>query len=151
MNFFSKFFEKLPKEKIINGLIFLLSALFLTLLLSSKYYIFQSIMENGLSKRDIVATKKIEVVDVDKTEKRKRDLAKKVDPILTPLQNDYILNNYRNLISSVKNFREKDLSKKERNEEIIKFTDIADSDREKQALVYLVNTSDYNFNMIAHE
>ena len=75
MNFFSKFFEKLPKEKIINGLIFLLSALFLTLLLSSKYYIFQSIMENGLSKRDIVATKKIEVVDVDKTEKRKRDLA----------------------------------------------------------------------------
>lgn len=151
MNFFSKFFEKLPKEKIINGLIFLLSALFLTLLLSSKYYIFQSIMENGLSKRDIVATKKIEVVDVDKTEKRKRDLAKKVDPILTPLQNDYILNNYRNLISSIKNFREKDLSKKERNEEIIKFTDIADSDREKQALVYLVNTSDYNFNMIAHE
>src|SRR5699024_1248841 len=99
---------------------------------SSKYYIFQSIMENGLSKRDIVATKRIEVVDVDKTEKRKRDLAKKVDPILTPLQNDYILNNYRNLISSVKNFREKDLSKKERNEEIIKFTDIADSDREKQ-------------------
>ena len=65
MNFFSKFFEKLPKEKIINGLIFLLAALFLTLLLSSKYYIFQSIMEDGLGKRDIVATKSIEVVDVD--------------------------------------------------------------------------------------
>ena len=151
MNFFSRFCEKLPKEKLTNGFIFILAALFLTFLLSSKYYIFQSIMENGLSKKDIIATKKIEVVDIDKTEKRKRDLAKKVDPILTPLQNDYILNNYRNLISSIKNFREKDHSRKERNIEIIKFTDIADSDREKQALIYLVNTSDYNFHLIAHE
>ncbi len=151
MNIISKFLNNFPTRKLIDIMIFLFCSVVITFLLSSKYYIFQSLMENGISKKDIITTKKIEVVDVEKTDKKRRDISKKVDPILTPLQDDYVLNSYRNLLSAVKTIREKDLKRDQKNEEVINITDIADTPREKQALIYLVNTSDYNFDTIAHE
>lgn len=44
---------------------------------------FQKVIENGISKRDIVAQKDIKVIDTKKTEQHKKEVVQNVEPILT--------------------------------------------------------------------
>ena len=55
--------------KYVSCTIFLSFAIFFTILLSFKYFLFQTIITyDGISKKDITAPKTIEVTDVFKTE-----------------------------------------------------------------------------------
>ena len=83
--------DTFSSSKIINLLIFIAFALAMTFVLSAKYYFFQSIInDDGTSKRDIIAYKTIKVVDTFKTEQNKKEIAQKVEPILTPAEDTYI-------------------------------------------------------------
>ena len=64
MDFFSS-------TKCVGAVILLVTALILTTLLSSRYYLHHSVIENGISKRDVVANKTIKIVDTEKTQKLK--------------------------------------------------------------------------------
>ncbi|MFA6990211.1 MAG: hypothetical protein WC197_09095, partial [Candidatus Gastranaerophilaceae bacterium] len=83
-------------------IIFLFTLVVLTGLLSSKYYLYQNIIENSVSKKNIYATKSIKLIDTEKTDKRRRDVVKKVSPILTPIQDEYIINNLEKNLDSLR-------------------------------------------------
>ena len=116
-NFMADMFSS---SKVVNFLIFIVFALAMTAVLSARYYFFQSIInDDGTSKRDIVAYKTIKVVDTFKTEQNKKEIAQKVEPILTPAEDTYIKNNYALLIKAIDKVRAEKANynqKKRRNE-----------------------------------
>lgn len=80
--------------------------------------LFQSIIENGISKRDIIAQKTLTVEDVKRTEQHKREVAQKVEPILVPAEDDFIKSNLETLQNSIIQIRKKNSSEKEKIEEL---------------------------------
>lgn len=62
---------------------FIVFAFLMTVTISSQNYFFHKVIENGISKRDIVAQKDIKVIDTKKTEQHKKEVAQNVEPILT--------------------------------------------------------------------
>ena len=76
--------EFLSSSKILNILAFLAFTILISAIISSKNFFFKSIIENGISKKDIIAQKTITVVDVEKTERHRKEIVQKIEPILTP-------------------------------------------------------------------
>ncbi|MCK7516075.1 MAG: hypothetical protein MZV70_76940 [Desulfobacterales bacterium] len=70
--FINKMLDSFLSPKSLSVIIFILTLLVLTGLLSSRYYSFQNIVENGKSKKDIIASKTVEVVDTEKQTEKKR-------------------------------------------------------------------------------
>jgi membrane-associated HD superfamily phosphohydrolase len=139
-NFISDMFSS---SKIINFVIFVAFAVLMTIILGAKYYLFQSIInEDGTSKKDIVATKTIKVVDTFKTEQNKKEIAQKIEPILTPAEDTYIKNNYANLVKSIEQIRSKNISYAQKAEEISILFDFGKSSHKDYILNYLINSSD---------
>ena len=56
------FYEQIKQASVTDILMFLLFCLLMTLLISSQNFFFQRIIENGISKRDIIADKTITVI-----------------------------------------------------------------------------------------
>ncbi|MDD3419032.1 MAG: HDIG domain-containing protein, partial [Candidatus Gastranaerophilales bacterium] len=140
--------EQLLSEKVQMIAVYVLTVVIITAVLTSKHYLFQSIIDNGLSKKNIIATKKIEVVDVEKTDQRKREMARRVEPILTPFHDDHIINNYDNLISSISIIRAKDDSFLTKERELQKIIDITDK-KDAATLDFLLRTTDQSFQKIS--
>ena len=75
--------------------------LLMTAIIASQNYFFQDIIENGISKRDIIAQKSLTVEDVKKTEQHRKDVMQKVDPVLVPAEDGFIENNLQTLRTSI--------------------------------------------------
>ena len=60
---------------------FFIFSVLLTAIIASQNFFFQSIIENGISKKDVIAQKTLTVVDVKRTEQHKKEVAQKVDPV----------------------------------------------------------------------
>ena len=89
-------------SKIGNFLVILFFALIFTIVLSVKYFLFQTIISpDGVSKKDVIATKTIEVTDVFKTEQQRKEVIQRIAPILTPAEDAYIKSNLSILEKSV--------------------------------------------------
>ena len=82
----------ITSTKFINGVFFLVFCLLMTLIISFQNFLFQQVVENGISKKDIIAQKTITVEDTRRTEQRRKEVAQKVDPILTVTEDDFIKN-----------------------------------------------------------
>ena len=88
--------------KYVSCTIFLAFAIFFTILLSFKYFLFQTIISyDGISQKDITAPKTIEVTDVFKTEQQRKEVSQKIAPILTPAEDAYIKSNLSVLEKSI--------------------------------------------------
>jgi len=123
-----------------NVIFFLIFTVILTFIISSQNFLFQQIVENGISRKDIIAQKTIEVEDTRRTEQRKKEVAQKVEPILTPTEDGFIKNNLSSLQSSIIKIREKDTSIATKMEEMGM---LFDTDNKSQYLItYLINTSE---------
>ena len=57
----------------------------MTAIIASQNFFFQNIIENGISKRDIIAQKTLTVEDVKRTEQHKKEVAQKVEPVILSL------------------------------------------------------------------
>lgn len=139
-----------------SGLVIFFITLFtLTALLSSRYYLFQDVIKDGMSKKDVYAAKTIHIIDTEKTEKRRHELANKVESIYRPAQdsiNDYERKNLLELLSSIKQIRESDEPSVDKNEEIKKVLGLTDANYlENASVVYLYKSSDKNFSRINAE
>ena len=135
--------DTFSSSKIINLLIFIAFALAMTFVLSAKYYFFQSIInDDGTSKRDIIAYKTIKVVDTFKTEQNKKEIAQKVEPILTPAEDTYIKNNYALLIKAIDQVRAKNTNYNQKKEEINLLFDFEGNYYKDYILNYLINSND---------
>lgn len=145
---FKHFISYLTSEKFCLIAIYIFTVITMTAVLTSKHYLFQSIIDNGLSKKNIIASKRIEVVDIEKTEQRKREMARRVQPILTPFHDEHIINNYENLISAIEIIRNKKDSIAYKKREILKIVDVTDK-RDEAVVDFILRTPDASYQKIS--
>lgn len=142
--FFDNAMDFLSSSKVINSLAFLAFTVVLSAIISSQNFFFKSIIENGISKKDIVAQKTIMVIDVDKTEFHKKEIAQKIDPILAPAEDDFIKNNLATLQSSIMQVRKKDVSMAVKRDELGLLLDMSDNYKKDYVTNYLLKTDEKN-------
>ncbi|MDD3236500.1 MAG: HDIG domain-containing protein [Candidatus Gastranaerophilales bacterium] len=150
--FLNTFLETLTSSRTINITLFILFAIAFTTLLLSKYFIFQSIVDDDNTCRvDIVAPKTIEVVDTFKTVQRKKEMAQKIDPIMTPAEDSYIKNNLDNLLNTIKGIRGKNISRELKATQIDSLLDIPESHRKTFLIHFLLNTDSTTFEIVGNK
>ena len=97
---------------------FILFTLLMAGTISSQNFFFQKVIENGISKKDIVAQKDIKVIDTKKTEQHKKEVAQNVEPILTQAEDEFIMTSLVTLQNSVMKIRDKNVSDEVKQEEL---------------------------------
>ena len=114
----------------------------LTAIVSSQNFFFQSIIENGISKKDIVAQKTLTVEDVKRTEQHKREVAQKVEPILVPAEDDFIKSNLETIQNSVLQIRKKNSTEKEKIDELNILFDLSDNPKKNFIIDFLLHVDE---------
>jgi len=146
---FNIFDDILSSLKAINVVAFLLFSFLFTLVLSSKYFLFENIItSDNTSKHDIIATKEIKVVDSFKTEQQKKEVAMKIEPILKPAEDNYIKNNLTILINSIEKIRTSEESISVKKEQIKVLFDIAESNQKSFIIDYFLTAPASTFDSI---
>lgn len=122
--------------------------LLMTAIIASQNYFFQDIIENGISKRDIIAQKTLSVEDVKKTEQHRKDVMQKVDPVLVPAEDGFIENNLQTLRTSIIQIRKKDVTADVKKEELGLLFDITDTYKKDFVINVLMHSDDTALNEI---
>jgi len=141
----SEFFSS---TKALNISAFLIFTLLMSVILSSQNFFFKSIIENGISKKDIIAPKTITVVDVKKTEAHKKEIAQRIDPILSPAEDDFIKNNLATIQSSIIQIRRKDAPVSAKKEDLGLLLDLSQGYKKDYVINYLLNTDERNLQQV---
>ena len=135
----NKFLDFISSKDFRNGLCFVLFTVLMTITISSQNYFFQKVIENGISKKDIVAQKDITVIDTKKTEQHKKEVVQNVEPIITQAEDEFITTNLLTLKNSVMKIREKDISEETKRDEL----NVLFDESGKHGLVdFLIKSSD---------
>ncbi|MEI8128549.1 MAG: HDIG domain-containing metalloprotein [bacterium] len=140
--------EFLSSLKVVNILAFLAFTIVMSVIISSENFFFKSIIEDGISKKDIIAQKTITVVDVQKTELHKKEIAQAIDPILAPAEDEFIKNNLTTLQSSIIQIRKKDSPISAKEDELALLFDISEGYRKDYVINYLLKTSEKNLQQV---
>lgn len=127
--------------------IFLLFVLVISFLLSSKF-LSQDLLENGVGKKKIVAKKTIEVVDVQKTELLRRDVARKIKPIIIPIDTFAIQNSFYAFKENIMKIKESNADKQSQYIEFSNMFDITNAEKKEQVVKFAINSSKQNLNAI---
>lgn len=116
-----------------NSLLILLLAFVFTILLASKHFFFRSLIdEDNVARKDIYAEKKIEVVDLYKTDQKRKERAQKLDPVMRPAEDSFITNDLNNLINEIYQIKDKkNVSIAEKKEQIMGLLDLSTEEREE--------------------
>ncbi len=128
-------YEKI-KDFMFSSLMLKIAAFFwftviMTAIVASQNFFFQSIIENGVSKKEIKAEKTLTVVDVKRTELRKKEVAQQIDPVFTPAEDDFIKNNLETLETSIFQIRKKSVPESVKEEELNILFDIPQASTKK--------------------
>jgi len=151
MKAFKQFIISAFSTKSIGIFVFICTAIALTLILSSRYYLHHTIIENGVSKKDVYANKTIKIIDTEKTQKLKNEIIKKVLPILVPVQDDFIKNNLDKNIDKFALIRNSDKAVEAKQNEMILFLNVSSENTiETDEINHLIKMSDAQFDKIAH-
>lgn len=142
-------------QKCTSALIFFVTLIILTALLSSRYFLFQSVIVDGISKKTIYASRTLLVQDTEKTERRKSEVSEKIQPILTPAHdsiNDYVVKNLAELLDDIKQIRTSGMGHIAQREQIKDLLSISDdSYAVTSAVGYMYRCTDKNFEKISKE
>jgi len=130
------------ESKTLKVLAFLGFTVIMTAIISSQNFFFQSIIENGISKKDIIAQKTFTVIDVKRTEQHKKEVSQKVDYILTPAEDDFIKANLETLQNSIWQIRKKEVPEVIKKDEISILFDISGKDKKDFILDFLLKSED---------
>lgn len=141
---YNKYFEQFKSPKVITNIVLVSLFVFIfTGIIISKYFFFQTIVDSdNISKVMVIAPKDIEVVDSIKTEKRKREVALKVNLVYSPADDAYIVNNLNEIIQEITVIRHKTISEKEKQKELDVLLDISDSSLKSFVISYFINAGD---------
>lgn len=142
LKYIEQIVEFLSSAKVLNSLAFIAFIIVMSAVISSQNFFFKSIIENGISKKDIIAQKTITVVDVDKTELHKKEIAQKIDPILAPAEDDFIKNNLAILQSSIIQIRKKKAPFSEKKDELGLLFDISEGYKKDYIINYLLKSDE---------
>lgn len=114
----------------------------MTAIIASQNFFFQNIIENGISKRDIIAQKTLTVEDVKRTEQHKKEVAQKVEPVMAPAEDDFIKSNLQTLQTSVMQIRKKNVDDNVKKEEIGILFDLSDNAKKDFIINFLLKAED---------
>lgn len=131
-----------------NLMWFLLFSFTMTFIVSSQNFFFQQIIENGVSKQDIIAQKNITVIDTVRTEQHKKEVARKVEPILTQANDDFIKVNLATLRNTILKIRESEGSDAKRLEQISVLFDVPKSPEKTAQMEFLLRSDVETFNQM---
>lgn len=140
--YFERTKEILSSSRVLKLLYLVTFTVLITCIIASQNFFFQSIIENGISKRDIIAQKTLTVEDVKRTEQHKREVAQKVEPILVPAEDDFIKSNLETLQNSIIQIRKKNSSEKEKIEELNVLFDLSGNPKKTFILDFLLHVDD---------
>lgn len=142
--------EIFSSSKTVNIIIFIAFTILFTALLSSKYFFFQSIVnDDNTSRIDVTSPKTIEVIDTFKTEQRKNEVSQKIEPILTPAEDSYIKNNLDGLLNSIKLIRKKNISRVLKQNQLDTLLDIPESNRKNVIINFFLNADETSVQLIS--
>ena len=127
--------------------IFLLFVLVISFLLSSKF-LSQDLLENGVGKKKIVAKKNIEVIDVQKTELLRRDMARKIKPIIIPTDTLAIQNSFYAFKENIMRIKTSDLDRQSQYIEFSNLFDITNAEKKEQVVNFALKATKQNLNAI---
>ena len=134
-----KFLDFISSKNFRNGFCFVLFTALMAITISSQNYFFQKVIENGISKKDIVAQKDIVVIDTKKTEQHRKEVAQNVEPIITQAEDEFVTTNLLTLKNSVLKIRQKEATDETKKDEL----KILFDESGKQGLIdYLLKSSD---------
>ncbi len=134
--------EFFTSSKVVKLFYLISFTLIITAIISSQNFFFQSIVENGISKKDIIAQKTLTVEDVKRTEQHKREVAQKVEPILVPAEDDFIKSNLETLQNSIIQIRKKNNTEEEKIEELNVLFDLSGNPKKTFIIDFLLNVDD---------
>ncbi len=141
-----EYLEKLrdffTSSKVVKVFYLVVFTVLVTAIIASQNFFFQSIIDNGISKKDIIAQKTLTVEDVKRTEQHKREVAQKVEPILVPAEDDFIKSNLETLQNSVLQIRKKATSSKEKIDELNILFDFSDNSKRDFIVDFLLNVDE---------
>ncbi len=141
----TKFLDFISSKQFRNGFCFVLFTFLMTVTISSQNYFFQKVIDNGISKKDIVAQKDIKVIDTKKTELHKKEVAQNVEPILTQAEDEFITTNLLTLKKSVTKIREKDAADSTKRDEL---KVLFDESGKQWLLDFLLKSSENDLNAV---
>ena len=116
--------------------------LLFTAIIASQNYFFQNIIDNGISKRDIIAQKTLTVVDVKRTEQHRKEIAAKVEPVLTSAEDEFIKTNLETLENSILQIRKKESPNDVKLEELGVLIDLSDINNKEFVTNFLLKVDD---------
>lgn len=114
----------------------------MTAIIASQNFFFRNIIENGISKRDIIAQKTLTVEDVKRTEQHKKEVAQKVEPVMAPAEDEFIKNNLQTLQTSVMQIRKKEVQEAVKKEEIGILFDLSDNSKKDFIINFLLKADE---------
>ena len=139
MNKFKEYLEeKLKNFRYKNKALFFVFVLTMSVIISSQNFFFQRVIENGISKKDVIAQKTITVIDTKRTDQHKKEVSQGIEPILTQTEDNFIKENLDTLEKSVNKIREKDVSVQTKIEELKILFDIQNKQKKDNLVNYLL-------------
>lgn len=125
---------------------FLSVAIILTLLLSIRYYLYQDIIENEIAQKTLIAKNNFEVIDKQKTELIKREVSSKIRPVVTPVENEYIITDLQKVIDNIEQIKNEKKSYQTKQKELSELLEISDLERKNKAITFILTNSETNLN-----
>ena len=142
----SEYLEKmrdfLTSSNVLKTMYLIVFTVLITAIIASQNFFFQSIIDNGISQRDIIAQKTLTVEDVKRTEQHKREVAQKVEPILVPAEDDFIKSNLETIQNSVFQIRKKNSTEAEKINELNILFDLSDNPKKDFIIDFLLNVDE---------
>lgn len=134
--------ERLQGYKVTDILLFICFSLIMTIIISSQNFFFQKIIENGISKKDIIAQKNITVIDTKRTEQHRQDVVQNIEPILIPAEDEFIKVNLDTLQNSIQQIRTKNVNDLTKKDELSLLFDIPSQSKKAYLANYLLLASE---------
>ena len=148
LNYKEKFAEILASSTFRFAVSFILFTVAMTFIVSSQNFFFQKIVENGISKKDVIAEKTIVVVDTKKTERQRKEVESKIEPVLTTAEDDFVKTNLTSLENSIHSIRSKNTTRFTKKDELGALFDIPDDNQRNYIVSYLLNANDSALNKV---
>ena len=142
IEYFEKMRELLTSSRAVKILYLLTFTVLITTIIASQNFFFQSIIDNGISKKDVFAKKTIVVEDVKRTEQHRREVAQKVEPILVPAEDNFIKTNLETLQKSIIQIRKKEKSEQEKINELNILFDFSDNSKRDFIIDYFLHVDE---------
>lgn len=140
-----KIIDFISTKQFRNTFCFICFTVLMTITVASQNYFFQKIIENGRCTKEIIANKNITVIDTQKTERRKKEIAKSIEPILIQASDETMLSSLSAIKQAIERVRNDDISGKEKMEEL---NNLFDENLRHYILDYFLYTNNKDFNQL---